>query len=197
MGKPYQNKSRTTFKISSNIKAVEDMFKDLSVDIKRKYLVYAVNQVGDKGKTQAVRLASAITGLTTKRIKSRLTIRKASGFNFSYEIKTNARVTHVADPDFRPIQMKYGVRAKYYNKPRRFNHAFLRTGKGSQKLIAFIRKTDKRYPLKALFAFNLANEMVKDRIAKAVLEGQHPTIKERFYKKIDQHLARRLPMQVL
>jgi len=201
------------FSIQSDIESVQKTFAQLGDNVKHRFLPFAINQVGSKAFNKSVRMTTETIGVPKRNLlhgsagekgdssKPIMSTKKAQSKNLSFEIKVKSRWLHVSESYFKPLQTKAGVKSTYYNKRYTHKGSWLGKGKNSGKLLAYIatkktkmvqgkRKMIKRPILKALWAFNPANEFMKARLSEAILNEFAPQIKDRYETKLNQYIAK-------
>src|SRR5579885_2528284 len=116
----------------------------------------AVDEVGNKTKTQVVRAVAAQAGVKYGRALSVIGSRQAMGTgNGSYEIV--ARDVTMSLKEFAPRQAAAGVEAAPWGKRRVFAHTFI--GPNGH---VFVRVGKARLPIRKLFGPAIPKEMVRD-----------------------------------
>lgn len=116
----------------------------------------AVDEVGNKTRTQVIRAVAKQAGVKTGRVRSVLHTSQAMGAGAGTFIITARDVT-MSMKEFAPRQTPKGVAAKPWNAKRVFPHTFF--GPGSH---VFVREGKGRLPIKKLWGPAIPKEMVKD-----------------------------------
>lgn len=185
--------------IKSDIEDVRDMFFALSRNNKDRFLRFSINQVGRKAFTETVRTMSKNLGIKQYHLRGRagaggmMRKRLASDSNLSFTISTKSKHLFASEPMFAPKWNRglKGVSAMYYGKRRTVKGSFLAPGRNSGKIIAFIRETRKRYPIRPVFNYNPAWEMMKEENSGHIQEKHIPEIPKVYYKKLDGFMSKR------
>lgn len=189
--------------IKSDVEDVQNMFFALSRNNKDRFLRFSINQVGRKAFTETVKKMSKNLGIKQYVLRGKagkggmMKRRLASDNNLQFSISTKSRHLFVSEEIFKPKWHRglKGVSAMYYGKRRTTKGSFLAAGKDSGKIIAFIRETKSRYPIRPVFAFNPAWEMMKEENSGHIQEKHIPEIPKVYYKKLDGFMSKRNRMK--
>lgn len=134
--------------LKDNIKEVTRNLDKLERQVLPQATNRTINRVGGKVRTQVRRHVATEAGLAQKALNQR---------GFFADIKSNLRtltfsviVKYGSIPlkDFNPRQTKQGVTAKAWNKRKVYEGAFISEKLGRH---VFVRKSDKRLPIKKLY----------------------------------------------
>ena len=120
----------------------------------------ALNHTGDKTCTRVRRAVAKQMGVPQKALNSggrTLRKRRASGSNLSYEIQSTGRAIRMKE--FRWRQTRSGITAYPWGERHVFKSAFVINRWGGN---LYRRRTNKRFPLEALYGPNINKELVKD-----------------------------------
>lgn len=187
--------------VTSDIQDVRNMFFALAADNKDRFLRFSINQVGRKAFTHTIRTMSknlsmpqyALRGGGRSKAKSLIRPSLAYDSNLTFAIKAKAKYLFISEVYFKPrwSRAMKGVSAMYYGKRRTFKGSFLGRGKNSGKLIAFKREGRSRYPIRPIFAFNPAVEMIKEENSSHIDDIYIPQIPSVYYKKLDGFMSKR------
>lgn len=119
----------------------------------------ALDEVGNKTKTQVTRAVAKQAGVKYRKAKSVLSSKQAMGTGMgAYEII--ARDVTLSLKEFSPKQRAKGVVAAPWGRRLLFKHAFI--GPNGH---VYVRLTKARLPIKKLWGPNIPKEMVKDESA--------------------------------
>lgn len=184
--------------IFSDVEDVHKMFFALGRDNRDRFLRYSINQVGRKAYTETIRTMSKNLSMRQYLLRGKAggkgLIRRhmASDRNLEFSIRARSRHLFISEPFFRPIwsRSRKGVSSMYYGKRRTFKGSFLARGKDSGKIIAFIREGKSRYPIRPIFGFNPAVEMLKEKNSGHIAKKHVPEIAKVYYKKLDGFMSR-------
>ena len=116
----------------------------------------AVDEVGNKTRTQVIRAVAKQAGVKTGRVRGVLHTSQAMGAGAG-TFTITARDVTMSIKEFSPRQTSKGVAAKPWNTKRVFPHTFF--GPGSH---VFVREGKSRLPIKKLWGPAIPKEMVKD-----------------------------------
>lgn len=155
--------------ISANVNgAVRELTESLD-EIEKKVIRRSVNSALNRTSTQVkAHTAKAIakeTGLLQKQIKPHI-VRYKSEFT---TLETGVIITgkHLDLTEFKPKQLKKGIRAKPWGKLRTFPGSFVGTDRKGKKRV-FVRKGKKARPLSVLFGPSIMVEFQRDKFFKKV-----------------------------
>lgn len=183
---------------------------DVDLDIKqvKRDLWYVQNELIDKAAARSINRAAAKVqtmarrevakkiGLQQKKFKKNLSISLKAHKN-----RLHARVTakgkelnliEFVTPGKRKVgafKKKKGVTAKYYEKKKEFEGAFIGRGKNSGKLLVFKRKTKKRDSIKAMYGASVPKTFIQKEIIKSMKAHAGGTWKKEFSRNLKYYLG--------
>lgn len=140
---------------------------------------WAMNQVGNKMRTQIIRSLVQQTGLAYGEVLDQIATERASPGNLRYAVTGSGRYFGVGH--FGPSQQARGVKAAPWRKRRLFPGAFLAGGR------VFARVGPERLPIKFLYGPAVPREMERDAVPQdfiAAAEHELPAAVERKFNQM-------------
>lgn len=128
----------------------------------RQAMSRALNDAGDKGRTQVRRALVKQTGMKYGWVIRGMKTRRASANSLAYTISESGDETNLRE--FGAKWLRPGVRAYPWGHSRIFTGSFLVPSRGNK---VFVRQGAKRLPIKPLYGPNLGREVVKDQSREA------------------------------
>lgn len=126
--------------------------------------VRAINHETAKAYTQVKKVLRDETGIKYGDINRAVKRKRAKASSLRMTAEIVARGGAMPLKYFSPRQFKYGVRAKPWNKPQRFNSAFIVKSLSGH---VFKRAGSKRLPIEMLWGPSIPKEMIREKSVNA------------------------------
>lgn len=199
----------TQYAVTSNLDGIADAFFGFSNEIKMTLMVRSLNEIGSKMATKIRRSVRDETGLKIRSIKPKMVIKKANASTHEYVIKIRDYWFTIDHPDFKPLQEDEGVEAYYYGNRVTFPGTFLRVVNGKRLALMLdddsevkSRETPRgsgkyrtRHALRRVFAFNIADQIIRSKIVHEVMQEFPEMLAERYVRKLDQYTNKPIPVR--
>lgn len=127
----------------------------------RDAMMHAVNDTGDRARTQVVRSLAKQMGLPYGTVREKLRTRVANKSALLYQLETTGGFMSLRS--FDPQERKRGVSARPWGTRRVFRSTFIVRSLGGQ---VFRRTTSARFPIQKLWGPAMPVEMLRDNVPK-------------------------------
>ncbi len=123
----------------------------------------AINHTAAKSRTQVIRNVAKQAGVTQSLIRKRRAIYLRRANYSDLQAFIIAEGSHMSLKDFKPTQMKAGVKASPWGNRRLFKSSFIVDKLGSH---VFVRTSKKRLPIEKMYGPAIPKEMMKPDVTK-------------------------------
>ena len=154
----------------------------------RAAMLHAVNDTGDRARTQVVRSLAKQMGLPYGTVREGLTTRPAQPSALRYQIVS--RGGYMSLRSFDPQERRRGISARPWGKRRVFRGTFIVRSLGGQ---VFRRTTRARFPIEKLWGPAMPTEMVRNATPKAFEDSVEVNLPIRLVHHLNRLLKAGIP----
>lgn len=148
----------------------------------------AINHTASKSKTQVIRHVAKRSGVTQSLIRKRRAIYLRRANYSDLQAFIIAEGTYMSLKDFKPTQLKAGVKASPWGERRLFKSSFIVDKLGSH---VFVRTSKKRLPIEKMYGPAIPNEMMQVEVTRewmSLVEATFPNRVEHELNRITGHI---------
>ena len=151
----------------------------------RDAMLFAVNDTGDRARTQVVRTLGRQMGLPYGTVREGLRTKPATGSDLTYKIISGGG--YLSLRSFDAQQRRGGVSARPWGQRRLFRGTFIVRSLGGQ---VFRRTTRARFPIQKLWGPAMPMEMVREATPKAFEDTVSATLPKRLTYQLNRLLKK-------
>lgn len=165
----------------------------------KQVIARGLNRAGNPALTAVRRALVKRTSAPLALVKKQVYARKAWAGDEGGAGKLQFEIVAFGRPiplrDFKPVEFKFGVRAKVWGRFQRFDGAFMRGGLWPNRVglnlgdKVFVRETNRRLPIKQVFGPSLPKELIKPEIVK-VFTARADTLGDAIAHELDRELSK-------
>lgn len=143
----------------------------------------AINHTASKSKTQVIRNTAKQAGVTQSLIRKRRAIRLRRANYSDLQAFIIAEGSHMSLKDFKPTQLKKGVKASPWGQRKLFKSTFIVDKLGSH---VFVRTSKARLPIEKMYGPAIPKEMMRPEVTQEWMK----LVESVFPKRVEHELHR-------